>query len=774
MKNLLYIPFLLVLGACVAEVDTSSSSSDNSISSNSSISASSVSNNPSSSSSVAVVGSSSVAPLSSSSVAPLSSSSVTSSSAPVVEQTAAELFNQKTCAACHAGGAQLPNFTALVQRDGVEQKIADTMPPNNPGACIGDCARVLAEYMEAQFYVPPSTSELQKAKVPVASYVRKAKSLLTGAVVTEAELSAVKENPDAFADLIREWQKTPGYTQKTRWFLEENLQLHRNIEGGNYVGQIRGTNKANPPTKFVNPKMFQNGQESAIKTVMDLIVKPNKPFNNVATQTEWMLTPAMMAQLLVFDYPNDPAKLDFKIGSNLSAAEKNYTLTQRINTRRFYFPLPSGKDGFRQQNGSTTTLVTKKELGFVWGALNQFSNETSSDAHRLIKPSDYTTWKRVKIRKATRNNQPLRFWDMPAIRNADTLYLNAERVGLFSHPNFLERWETNEDNQFRLTINQTLIAMLNKSFAPDDVSITINEEVLSAEHAAPGTDCYGCHRLVDPMRNYFRNNFDDTHGKPRATIDNQPASFSFGGEVEEGSSLMDLGRVIANHPDFAPAWVQKLCFWSNSQNCVESDPEFKRVATSFKDSDFNFNELMVTFYSSDLIKMDIEERSERAKPAFGSISRYQHVCQLLERRFSDLAGSRVNPCNESAGGVSTLSETIPADEWTRGALAPATPTLPNMFSTTTMENMCRNIALNHYGSKTFPVSAIGAFLDDYLLPSILGVPRGDAIRAGVRKVLVDHYRAVKNANGVNTSEKDALVSVFTLGCSSPLLSSVDF
>lgn len=86
------------------------------------------------------------------------------------------------------------------------------------------------------------------------------------------------------------------------------------------------------------------------------------------------------------------------------------------------------------------------------------------------------------------------------------------------------------------------------------------------------------------------------------------------------------------------------------------------------------------------------------------------------------------------------------------ALAPATPTLPNMFSTTTMENMCRNIALNHYGSKTFPVSAIGAFLDDYLLPSILGVPRGDAIRAGVRKVLADHYRAVKNANDVDTPE----------------------
>lgn len=700
-----------------------------------------------------------------------------SSSSPATPPTQdlAKLYQDKGCLACHANGNQITNINVLVDNNTLIKKIADTMPPNNPSSCVGQCAEQLAQYMEDLYYQEVSTN-IKKANVPIHSAIRKAKMLIEGSAVTEDELKTVQRNPDAIEDLIREWQQEPGYLEKMRWFLEENLQFSREIGPEQYVGQLRGTGKANPPTKFVNPKIYENGKESAIRSIMDLIIRPDRPFNNIATQTEWMMTPALMSLFLAFDHPNDSKLLDFRIGVDLKDNEKRYNMAKKIETRRFYFPPPKGAKGFTDQGGIVQTIMANKEIAFVWGALNQYSDQTSDKSHALFKDSDYTTWKRVKIAKATKNNPRQDFWDLPALRNADTIYLDSERVGFFSHPNFFGRWETNDDNQFRVTINQALITALNLSFAPDDLSITLNDEVLSAEHAAPGTDCYACHRLVDPMRNYFRNLYDDTHGKPRDAASKKAiaeiASFSFGGETETGNDLMDLGRVIATHPAFAPAWVQKLCFYSNSQECIETDEEFVRVAQAFKDSNFSFNDLIVTFFSSELFLKDVEEKSAVAQPAFASISRNQHICQQLSRRMSKFAGNKQNPCGEGKNGVSTIAANIPADDWTRGALAPATPTRPNMFGYTTMENMCRNVALNKYGSAAMPAKAIGAYLDDYLLPHILGLPQSDPRHDNVRQVLIQHYREAKKKNGV--TDKDAIVSVFTLGCVSPLMSSVDF
>lgn len=700
-----------------------------------------------------------------------------SSSSPATPPTQdlAKLYQDKGCLACHANGNQITNINVLVDNNTLVKKIADTMPPNNPGSCVGECAQQLAQHMEDLFYQEVSAN-IRKSNVPIHSAIRKAKMLIEGSAVTEEELKAVQRNPKAIDDLIREWQQEPGYLEKMRWFLEENLQFSREIGPDEYVGQLRGTNKANPPTKFVNPKIYQNGQESAIRTIMDLIVRPDRPFTNIATQTEWMMTPALMSLFLAFDHPNDPDLLDFRIGVDLSDAEKRYSLAKKIETKRFYFPPPAGLDGFKSQNGSIVKLMRNKEIAFIWGALNQYSHQTRNKSHSLFKDSDYTTWKKVKIAKATRNNPRQDFWDLPALRRADTIYVSSERVGFFSHPNFFGRWETNDDNQFRVTINQALITALNLSFAPDDLSITLNEEVLSAEHAAPGTDCYACHRLVDPMRNYFRNLYDDTHGKPRDAASKKAiaevASFSFGGETETGNDLMDLGRVIASHPAFAPAWVQKLCFYSNSQNCVETDEEFIRVAQAFKDSNYSFNDLIATFFSSELFLKDVEEKSAIAQPAFASISRNQHICQQLSRRMSKFAGNKQNPCNDSKNGASTIADNIPADDWTRGALEPAMPTRPNMFGYTTMENLCRNVALNKYGTPAMPAKPIGSYLDDYLLPHIVGLPKSDPRHGDVRKVLIDHFRDAKSKQGIDS--KAAIVSVFTLACSSPLMSSVDF
>ena len=705
------------------------------------------------------------------------SSTSSSSASPAPEEPTrdlAKLFNDKGCNACHANGALISDINALVDNNSLIAKIG-TMPPANPGVCVGQCAEDIAEYLTGLYYIAPAAN-IRKANVPTQSAIRKAKMLIEGSAVTDAELRSFKQDKDNIRGMIQQWQQKPGYQEKMRWFLEENLQFARSIGQGAYTGQLRGNSAANPPTKYINPKIYENGHESAIRTIMQLIVNADKPFTNIATQTEWMLTPALMSLLLAFDYPNKASELDFKIGVDLTDAEKRYSMARKIETRRFYFPPPPGADAFTTHGGNKTRLVNRKEIAFVWGALNQFSDQTRDRSHQVFKDSDYTTWKKVKIVKASSANPRQKFWDLPTLRNTNTLYLESERVGFFTHPNFFNRWETNDDNQWRVTINQALITALNKSFAPDDLSISLNDELLSADHAAPGTDCYACHRLVDPMRNYFRNLYDDEFGKPRDAAARremrETASFSFVGETETGENLIDLGRALASHPAFAPGWVQKLCYYSNSQACIESDEEFIRVAEAFRDSNHNFNQLILEFFSSDLFLKDVEEKSDKAQPAFASITRQQHICQKLSRRMTDFSGSRQRPCDSARNAVSVLAENIPADDWTRGALAPAMPTRLEMFNYTTVENMCQNIALNSYNTAAFPVKAIGAFLDDYYLPHILGIPDSDSRRGAIRGVLVDHYRSAKAKP--NVDEKAALVSVFTLGCVSPLISSVDF
>ena len=208
-------------------------------------------------------------------------------------------------------------------------------------------------------------------------------------------------------------------------------------------------------------------------------------------------------------------------------------------------------------------------------------------AKKLFIDSDYTTWKRVRIVQRGPNDPDIKFWDLPSIRNQDTLYLKSPRMGFFTSPNFYTRWQTNRDNQWRVNVNQMLIVALNQSFVPNNTSVSLNDESLSADHAIPGTDCYGCHKLVDPIRNYFQTWYDDLYMKPREValtgIENAPA-FSFQGHLEQGTLLEDLGRALATHPAFATGWVQKLCYYANSKACYEKDPDFIEVVNAFENS----------------------------------------------------------------------------------------------------------------------------------------------------------------------------------------------
>lgn len=125
-----------------------------------------------------------------------------------------------------------------------------------------------------------------------------------------------------------------------------------------------------------------------------------------------------------------------------------------------------------------------------------------------------------------------------------------------------------------------MIAALGKEFSAGDLTTPLTLSGLDEVHAEPGTTCYSCHTLLDPMRNYFSQWFDTSYQRSVSpnTIE---AGFAFRGTASEGGDLYDFAQKITEHPTFAAAWTQKLCFYANSQACDESDPEFVRISEAF-------------------------------------------------------------------------------------------------------------------------------------------------------------------------------------------------
>ena len=86
------------------------------------------------------------------------------------------------------------------------------------------------------------------------------------------------------------------------------------------------------------------------------------------------------------------------------------------------------------------------------------------------------------------------------------------RAGFFTTPAFFANWQTNGSNQHRVTMNQTLIVALGKSFDGNGSTVPISENGLDEEHASDPA-CYACHRTLDPMRQFFRQSFTIQYGQ---------------------------------------------------------------------------------------------------------------------------------------------------------------------------------------------------------------------------------------------------------------------
>jgi len=374
-------------------------------------------------------------------------------------------------------------------------------------------------------------------------------------------------------------------------------------------------------------------------------------------------------------------------------------------------------------------------------------------------------WRPVTVRVAGAGEKLTPFYDLPTLRGADEIVVRTPRVGYFTTPAFFANWPTNNSNQHRDTLNQALIVGVGRSINPvDKGTSTVLDTGKDGQHSDPTSPCYSCHQTMDPMRNIFRQSFTysyHTQHDPGQIY--STASFDYLGAKAKLESFDDFGKALVDHPLYASAWTQKLCYYANSSACSEQDPEFKRVVQAFVDSKYDFHTLLTELFSSPLVTGQTSTKTWRDVGERVSIARQDHFCAALTNRLQ-LASSLCVGITDNTTRIA-VTNNIPLDGYLRGAEAPALSTDQTPFYRGATESLCAyaaSLTVDKTKSRYDSTKKDAAITD--FVANIMGITSEDPNSATVTQLLKEHYDAAVAAGAKPT---DALKSTFIVACLSP-------
>lgn len=590
---------------------------------------------------------------------------------------------------------------------------------------------------------------------PPSAYVAKVKRLLNGGVPTSDEVAMAKANPSALGPLIDSWMTHPLFRAKMLTFFAEALQ-----QGGNSLNSLTD--------QFPN---FNNASREWLDVVTDMfpltawdIVQADRPFTEVATTRRFMANTAFLVLVSFLELtPQESAKKDITVFNRPSPAIMTPT-DFADSVQRKVFMLPDAvvpRDPLAGGCPDPAIINHDNFLRILLGTYHSPNCEPRRLSVPILSDADFKDWRLVEMRTRSAGEARTPYYDLPNLRKSKSIALQRPRVGFFTTPAFLARNATNDDNDFRVTTNQTLVVALGRAFDDEDVTLPIRTSALSAEHAVPGTVCWSCHVSLDPMRNYFANDFLTTFRAPAVTRGAE-TSFGFRDVTKDGGDMFTFAQIIANHPDFASGWTQRLCYWANSQPCDEDDPEFLRVKNAFVASKYKWKTLLRELMSSALVTGAAETKTQKEKNGtIVSITRRSHLCADIANRL-DLP----TVC-KADNTLARFAAALPDDEYGRGATAPMQPTEPTLINSGSMAAVCDRLAAlavdGNAGTARVMSSNVEVSLDA-LVERVMGVPKGDDRFSSLRKILQDHLAAAKAAKA---STSQAMRSAFSLACQSP-------
>jgi hypothetical protein len=703
---------------------------------------------------------------------------------------------------------------------------------------------------------------------------RKIKDLLVGLPCTDDDVNTVQTmGPAGLQQLIITWMTSSTYQPL---FQAKMIPFFRNMfqqvgftptqDFKNQLLQNGGFDFGPLGTAAVGDDIYaqlvQNLQDSFAKTAWQMVQEGTEPFSDVLTTTRFQMTTGLMSLYTQIEMPDDEpynfsggfnntTKLQWKLDyvntipleDALDKNSPNYMTFDdekpvSSNTRSFLTPTCQGTGD--TASGTTQTVVT---FGGTSSGSSGFQRPTGGYAQlfqRLIgytprypflgqpecwehpsKPymieKDVQDWRWVTIAPKQSGDSYVQPYDLPSLRATSMIKLAMPRIGFYTTPAFLALWNTNDSNQHRVTMNQTLLASLGISFTSDNNLTPLSEVGLASSHTTTSGECYGCHKSLDPMRLFFANQFDfndrndfvanpftGSQPNPRPATPLQ-AGFTFGdvnwASPSSGTSMADLGPLLLKVTDgdaknplpmFAIAVAQQLCFWANSQACSTDDPVFRTVVGDFVSSKYNFPSLVKELFSSALMTGAAATATFPADSAGNetvpvSISRQAHFCAALSARLNvkDVCALGAAIPTSTQNTTLTIAGSVAQDAFSRGSQTPVTPSYPDLFYRAATEELCENIANQAVDVSGSPFTSSSSSCTDgdglmtKFVEQVMGLNPKDPAHNDAVAILVSHCGMAAKTKTTTTgggfggggssasSQTTAVRSTFVLACESP-------
>jgi hypothetical protein len=692
------------------------------------------------------------------------------------------------------------------------------------------------------------------------SALRKVKGLLVGLPPTDEEVQILvgSSNPaDTFKTFIDGWVGAPDtgplFKEKMVVFFKNVFQQQGFVPTEDFKPQLLengGFDFGNRPNVGDDafPRLVRNIEDSFAMTAAEIMAS-GQPFTNVLSTRTYMMTTALMSTYLQIEMPNDanrrltqacttdadcggaPMKCVLGFGDNMNcrlgwSIDYSGTAIPIEDTLNPASPNYMVFDNQAPASGATTggngtdcrgvgpvslgltapapfdsyALLFQRLLGLT-PAYDNADVEECNDQPSLpyFTTSDLTDWRMVTIRTKDAAEPYIKPWDLPALRGATELPLALPRVGFYTTPAYLALWNTNDSNQHRVTANQTLLVALGLSFTSEDTIVPVSEVGLSTEHTTTTGVCYGCHKGLDPLRQFWgtqfdfndRNDFppgrfngDDGNERPSVT----GGVLAFGNINTVGANMFELGPLLSQIVDtevadqavarFALSIAQKLCFFADSAACAESDPEFRRVAIAFQDSGYSYMTLIRELFSSPLVTGLAATETFNLRNVVVSVSRRTQMCQALATRLGvpDLCALNVPfPPRRFGGGQTdplatarTMFRTagsIPIDAFSRGSENLVTPSDPTLFYRAASELLCEraSVLVVDVDGGLYTSSDVEGSMAT-MVQTLMGYTLSDPRFWDALAILREHNNeALASAD----SATDALRSTFSLACQAP-------
>jgi hypothetical protein len=685
------------------------------------------------------------------------------------------------------------------------------------------------------------------------TYVAKVKNILVGLPPLDSEISKIPADDPAAAEtalqgLITTWMQmvdpnsptSPMFPSGMTYYQEKMMVFFKlafqqtqvtKVDFGNQfqVGALQPF--GNGPNATL---LLQNAQESFARTALQLPtgcanatlgLGKTCGFQQAMTTQQFAMTTALKVLYALTDvweltdaatgvvdtFATNPDNVNVPL---YFSGKTQYQLSETLNPKstnymHWYVPgLSCASDPVKIPYSKTEYANELYDVLTGYFEDKYFSGCSGGTA--LITPAMYGDWTMVTIQQPTGGASTTNFYDLADLPTATTMVLNRPYVSFFTTPTFFANWQTNSSNTMRVTTNQALIVGLGQYINYTDLTDTMkafpsNPPGLDTVHATAG--CIGCHKYLDPTRSIFAQNFSWNYGyglqnaymetDPPSKDDPysaQPGQFLFQGVIESPKNMYDFGSILATHPLFPTAWVQKLSYYVNSQpdyvqgsitgDTAPTDPEFTRIVNAFKDSNYSWDALVQQLLSSPLTTNAVATpTTESAQEGVTvAVSRRDHLCAALNFRlgFTDICGlDAATVIPKGAPGeylktIQTIASGLPSDAYGRGSNVPVLPTQPSLFYRSGLDNLCWAVAelvvdpgtptkgvQYFYSSPSQLTASITA-----LVTNIMSITPSNPLYSAALAGLQNHYNSAI-ASPVNATPTEALESTFTTACLSP-------